>query len=78
MTKRIELKYVNDRINIGMVDVKEVYCLFPEITKLQPEVFRGKLVYRAKGSSQRVSYLQLKKGLVKRRLVIEVQVPDWL
>jgi hypothetical protein len=30
-----------------MVDVKQVYQLGPELLPLIPEVYRGKLVYRA-------------------------------
>lgn len=78
MVEKIELRYINLRLQIGMVNIKQVYRLSPGIVPLFPEVHRGKLVYRARGSAKRTSYDQLKKGLVKQKRVIEQVVPDWL
>ena len=78
MKHRIDFRYYNERLQLGMVDVKRVYLLTPEPTRLNIEVYRGKLVYRAKGSSRRISYDQVKEGLVKRRFFAEEDVPDWL
>jgi hypothetical protein len=61
-----------------MVDWKQVYLLKPYVVMLNPEVDKGQLVYRAKGSTKRISYMQIKKGLVKKKQVIKEQVPDWL
>ena len=78
MIEKIELKYINERLQIGMVDIKEVYQLSPGFTQLCPEVYRGKLVYRAKGSSKRISYDEIKKGLIRRKQIIEQELPGWL
>lgn len=78
MEQKVNLNYFNPRLNIGMVDIKHVYLLTPEPTLLQLEVYRGKLVYRAKGSSKRISYDQIKKGLVKRDFYVLEQVPSWV
>jgi hypothetical protein len=72
----IHLTYFNPNLNVGLSSWREVYGLNP-IQQLRPEVYRGKLVYRAKGSKQRISYEQVKKGLVKRSLRVIEQVPDW-
>jgi hypothetical protein len=61
-----------------MVDIKQVYQLSPVSKLLVPEVYRGKLVYRAKGSTKRITYEAIKQGLVKKRKVVEQEVPNWL
>lgn len=61
-----------------MVDVKQVYQLEPALRQLNVEVYRGKLVYRAKGSSKRISYDQVKRGLVKRQFCVWEEIPNWL
>ena len=78
MEQKIHLKYYNRHIQVGMWDIKTVYQLEPALTKLQAEVYRGKLVYRARGSNKRVSYEQIKKGLVKRDFFVLDEVPNWL
>ena len=78
MKRKIHFRYYNQRLNLGMVDVKNVYDLKAEPVRLQPEVYRGKLVYRAKGSQHRISYDQLKQGLIKKIFAVEDEVPNWL
>jgi hypothetical protein len=75
---KLHFRYYNERLKLGMVDIKNVYQLEPELMLLYIEVYRGKLVYRAKGSSRRISYEQVKKGLVKKSFSVEEEVPDWL
>ncbi|HWJ28730.1 MAG TPA: hypothetical protein VNS32_19455 [Flavisolibacter sp.] len=76
MVHKIKLNYINPKLNIGMQDIKHVYHL-KDAVLLQPEVYRGKLVYRAKGSSKKISYNQLKKGLMKQVYWIKMEVPNW-
>jgi hypothetical protein len=78
MEQKIRLNYINIQLNIGMVDIRHFYQLAPDVKHLNPEVYRGKLVYRAKGSSKRISYDQIKKGLLKQTYWITEQVPNWL
>lgn len=78
MEQKVKLNYLNPRLNIGMADIRHVYLLKPHTTLLKAEVYRGKLVYRAKGSNRRISYNTLKQGLVKKTIWISEQVPDWL
>ena len=78
MEQKLKLKYLNNYLSIGMIDWKTVYLLSTEVKKLTPEVYRGILVYRAKGSSIRYFYTQIKKGLRKTNTVIVENVPSWL
>ena len=43
--------------------------------KMINEVYRGALYYRVKGSARRISYIQLKKGLIRRSMGI---INEWL
>ena len=78
MEQKIKLNYINTKLKIGMGNWREVYILYPQPRALTPEVSKGTLVYRAKGSTKRYSYLQIKKGLLKKELWIVEQVPSWL
>jgi hypothetical protein len=66
MKQKTRLNYLNARLNIGMADVRHVYLLTPIATPMHAEVYRGRLVYWAKGSNRRISYAMLKKGLVRK------------
>jgi hypothetical protein len=61
-----------------MVSWREVYLLSPQLIKLCAEVDKGRLVYRAKGSDKRISYPQIKSGLVKTTIKIIEDVPSWI
>ena len=63
MKQEIKLKYFNAELNIGIVSWKEVYALQPKVQEMNVEVYKGRIVYRAKGLSKRISYRQLKKDL---------------
>jgi hypothetical protein len=75
--QRLTLKYQHPTRNIGLNSWREVYLLGPILTQLIAEICRGKLIYRAKGSSRRFSYDQIKRGLVKRNMVVVEEVPNW-
>ena len=78
MLERIQLRYIHEGLHLGFVSIREAYLLAPNVTPLLIEVYRGGLVYRAKGSSKRISYRQIKKGLRKTSRYLEREVPDWL
>ena len=78
MVQKTELKYINAQLKIGLVGWRRVFLLYPSVKALLPEVERGRLVYRAKGSSKRFSYAQIKKGLQKQTVIITEEVPAWL
>ena len=66
----ITLKYWNHRLGIGLADWRNVYQ-FPQEQLMNIEIPQGKLCYRLKGSSKRISYDQLKYGLVKKEIIIK-------
>lgn len=68
------LKYWNAQLQIGMADWKNVYQ-FPQQQLMQTEIHQGNLYYRLKGSSKRISYNQIKAGLVKNKHIIKEDMP---
>ncbi len=78
MVQKIQLNYINEHLQIGLVNWREAYLLSPQVLALQVEVDRGRLIYRLKGSNRRISYATIKKGLVKKQQTIAIDVPDWL
>lgn len=70
----IILKYWNAQLQIGLADWRNVYQ-FPQEEIMFTEIHQGKLCYRCKWFSKRISYDRLKKGLVKKRLVIKEELP---
>jgi hypothetical protein len=77
MVQTIKLKLINEKLQIGLVNWREVYIFFPEVIQLIPEVDRDRLVYRSKGSKKRISYIQIKKGLIKKKYSIQIDFPGW-
>lgn len=75
MEQKIYLKYINQQLNIGMSDLKNVYLLSPGLIKLIPEVYKAKLVFRLKGSSKRITYSLIKKGLSKKSFYVIQTLP---
>jgi hypothetical protein len=73
--EQVVLKYWNERLHIALGDWRTIYLLEKGLVSLIPEVYKGTLVYRAKGSSRRYSYKEIKKGIVKRKLVINIHLP---
>jgi hypothetical protein len=71
------LKYWNAQLQIGFADWKNVYQ-FPQQQILQKEIHQCKLCYRLKGSSKRISYRQLKKGLIRKKIIIKEELPFWV
>jgi hypothetical protein len=74
MVQEIEIKFINQQLKIGVADWRNVYLLSP-LTKLNVEIHKGMLVYRAKGWSKRYTYQQVKKGLMRKRMVIREHLP---
>jgi hypothetical protein len=65
----IILKYWNAKLQIAMLDWRTVYQ-FPQKEKLLLELHQNRIYYRAKGSTKRISYTQLKMGLIKRQIIL--------
>jgi hypothetical protein len=62
-------------LNNALIDWRHVYLIASELKQLLPEEYKGKLVYRARCSSKRISYERIKKGLVKKAQSIIVKLP---
>lgn len=74
--KIIIIKHFNPDLKIGLEDVRNAWLLDGRNPiKLSVQVHRGVLVYRLPESGKRVSFTQLKKGLVSRKIIIEIQIP---
>ena len=74
MVQEIEIKFISPQLKIGVADWRKVYLLSP-LTILNVEIHKGMLVYRAKGSSKRFTYQQVKKGLIRKRMIIRELLP---
>lgn len=55
--------------------MKNVYLLTPDLKKLIPEVYKSGLVYRIAGTSKRISYSRIKKGLIRKDFFIVETAP---
>jgi len=71
----LKLKYHNPKYKIAFAHWKEMYLLEMEPTLLLPEVYQGKLVYRARGLARRIAYSAIKKGLLKKEVLIHFKMP---
>ncbi|MGQ0739844.1 MAG: hypothetical protein ACT4OJ_12365 [Bacteroidota bacterium] len=70
-------KHFDTELKIGLVNWREAWLFageFPE--KLYTEASKGKLVFRQRGTSLHISYQRLKKGLIKKAMLIrQAQLP---
>lgn len=71
-----EIKVFYADLKIGLVSWREAYLLSSSPKLLQIETYKGRLVYREKGSGKRISYNTLKKGLRKSSQIFYLEVPD--
>jgi len=68
----IRINYVDPILNIGLSGWREAWLLsgkYPE--KLYTERYRDRLVFRLRGSTRRISYLRLKKDLIKKVMFLQ-------
>lgn len=70
MFEEIVLRYFNRELNVGLGDIRNAWLLPETPVKLIAAIHQGNLVYRIPGSRKRISYQKLKKGLVKKGIVI--------
>jgi len=67
------LKYWNENLQIGLADWKNVYQ-FPQKQLMEKEIHQGNLYYRCKGSNKRVSYKQIKTGLIEKQIFLSEEI----
>ena len=66
------IKLFNPELKIGLVSWREAWLFAGEYSeKLFTEVYKGKLVFRQRGSFVRTSYNQVKNGLIKKQILVK-------
>jgi hypothetical protein len=71
MFENVIIKYFHPGLNVGIQDIRNVWLLEKEPVKLITTLHQVNLVFRIPGSRKRISYLTLKKGLVKKKIIIQ-------
>ncbi len=57
-----------------MLDWCNVYQ-FPQQENMYLELHQNKIYYRSKDNTKRISYQQLKNGLIKKQIVLQEDIP---
>ncbi len=73
MNITITIKYYHAALNIGLQDVRNAWLLEnnqPPV-KLKTIIYQGLLTYRLPVSGKRISYRTLKKGLIKKKIILQ-------
>lgn len=70
MFEEIIIRYINPVYNIGLQDIRNAWLLHKPPVKLTTTTYRGTLVFRIPGSGKRISYQTLKKGLIKKTIIL--------
>lgn len=72
----IDIKYYHPGLFIGLEDVRNAWYLPKNLppVKLNTIMYQGLLTYRFPPSGKRVSYRSLKKGLIKKTIIIKQPV----
>ena len=70
----ITIRYYNPQLKIGLQDVRNAWLLAEQPVKLTCTLHQGSLTYRIPVSNKRISYRTLKKGLVKKEIIIKQPV----
>jgi len=65
----IAIRYFNPALKIGLEDVRNAWYLADKTpVQLNTILYQGALYFRFPGSGRRISYKQLKKGLIKKQI----------
>jgi hypothetical protein len=71
MFENVTIKYFHPVLQVGIQDIRNVWLLKNNPVKLITTLHRGNLVFRIPGSRKRISYQTLKKGLIKKEIIIQ-------
>lgn len=74
MFEEITIRYFHPVLKIGMHDIRNLWLLEPFPVKLINSLHQGNLVYRIPRSGKRISYKTLKKGLIKKTMILRLPV----
>lgn len=69
MFEEIRIKYIHPVLNLG---IEDIWTLANIPIKLTTIIHQGSLFFRIPVSGKRISYKTLKKGLIKKQLVIRL------
>ncbi len=72
MFKEIIISHFHPVFNIGLQDVRNAWLLSKPAVKLTTTIYRGNLIFRVPGSGKRISYRTLKKGLIRKKIMIPI------
>ena len=72
MFTEIVIRYFHPGLNLGMQDIKTLWLLDKYPVKLITTLHQGNLVYRIPGSRKRISYRTLKKGLIRKPIILRL------
>ena len=72
--EEIIIRYYNPRLNIGLQDIRNAWLLSEKPVKLSTACHQGSLIYRLPHTGNRISYRTLKKGLIKKQIIIRQPV----
>lgn len=73
--EQIIFELYNPIHKIAFRDWRTVYLFDQGIHFLQPELHKGRLVYRLPGTSKRWSYNTLKRGFVRKQMILREHLP---
>jgi hypothetical protein len=70
----IEIKYLHPEFNIGLENIRSAWLLSDtnHPVELKTIIHQGLLSYRLPVSGRRISYRTLKKGLIKKKIIIHL------
>ncbi len=74
MFEELTINYFHPSRNLGVTDIRNIWLLANPPIKLKTELHRGSLVFRLPGSDKRISYHTIKKGLIKKKMIIRLPV----
>jgi hypothetical protein len=69
--EQINICYFHPGLNVGLQDIKNAWLLSEKPIKLSVALHQGSLVYRLPATGKRISYRTLKKGLIKKKIIIK-------
>ena len=74
MLEEVVIRYFHPAYNIGLQDIRNAWLLNKPPVKLTTTIYRGNLIFRMPGSGKRISYRTLKKGLIKKTIVLRFPI----
>jgi len=72
--EEIKICYYNPHLNIGLQDIRNAWLLSEKPIRLSTALHQGSLIYRLPHPGKRISYRTLKKGLIKKQIIIRQPV----